>query len=60
MTTPAVNLKGTDWQYDDEFALLKEDLNLIASQCRSDETRKMVNTIEVSAGKIDYDGIYSR
>jgi len=43
-----VKLKETDWQYEDEYELLKEDITLIADQCRSDETKKMVNVIEVS------------
>lgn len=42
-----VRLKETDWQYEDEFALLKEDIDLIGDQCRSDETKKMINLIEV-------------
>lgn len=41
-------LKDADWQYEDELALLKEDLRLIADQLRADETRKMVNSIERS------------
>lgn len=41
-------LKDTDWQYDDELSLLKDDLQLIADQLRADETRKMVNSIERS------------
>lgn len=45
-TSIEVRLKDTDWQYDDEFELLKEDISLIADQCRSDETKKMVNVIE--------------
>ncbi|CED85425.1 root hair defective 3 gtp-binding protein [Phaffia rhodozyma] len=41
-----VRLDDTDWQYDDEFALLKEDITLIGDQCRFDETKRMVNSIE--------------
>lgn len=41
-------LKDTDWQYEDEIMSLKDDLGLIADQLRADETKKMVNAIEVS------------
>ncbi|KAJ9104579.1 Dynamin-like GTPase that mediates homotypic ER fusion [Naganishia friedmannii] len=44
-------LKDTDWQFDDELALLRDDLKLIADQCRVDETKKMVNAIERSLRK---------
>ncbi|KAL7411996.1 RHD3/Sey1 [Mrakia frigida] len=46
-----VKLKETDWQYEDEYELLKEDITLIADQCRSDETKKMVNVIERNVKK---------
>lgn len=42
-----IQLKDTEWQYEDELALLRDDLKLIADQCRVDETKKMVNAIEV-------------
>jgi hypothetical protein len=41
---------GTDWEHEHELALLEEDLALIGDQRRSDETKKMVNSIEVSEG----------
>lgn len=41
-----VRLKETSWQYDDELASLREDVNLIGTQLRADETKKMVNKIE--------------
>lgn len=41
-------LKDTDWQYDDELHLLREDIHLIADQLRADETKKMVTVIERS------------
>jgi hypothetical protein len=44
---PELILKDTDWQYEDELTSLKEDLRLIADQLRADETKKMVNAIEV-------------
>lgn len=37
----------TDWEYENELALLEEGLTLIADKCRADETKKMVNAIEV-------------
>jgi protein SEY1 len=40
-------VKDTDWSYEDELESLKEDITLIANQLRSDETKKMVNLIEV-------------
>lgn len=42
-------LKDTEWQFEDEYELVQEDIGLIADQCRSDETKKMVNLIEVCA-----------
>ncbi|KAI5454161.1 Dynamin-like GTPase that mediates homotypic ER fusion [Naganishia albida] len=41
-----IQLKDTDWQYEDELELLRDDIKLIADQCRADETKKMVNAIE--------------
>lgn len=43
-----VMVEETDWEYENELALLDEDLKLIADKCRTDETKKMVNAIEVS------------
>lgn len=43
-----VMVEETDWEYENELALLDEDLKLIADKCRADETKKMVNAIEVS------------
>ena len=40
-------VEETDWTYEDEFLLLKEEMRSVADQCRKDETKKMVNTIEV-------------
>ena len=42
-----IQLKDTDWQFEDELKLLRDDIKLIADQCRADETKKMVNAIEV-------------
>lgn len=43
-----VRVEDTDWEYEHELALLDDDLKLIADKCRADETKKMVNAIEVS------------
>lgn len=43
-------VEDTDWSYDDELNLLKEEVRSLADQCRRDETKKMVNVIEVCIG----------
>jgi hypothetical protein len=40
-------VEGTDWVWEDELELLREEIQGVADQCRKDETRKMVNQIEV-------------
>ena len=40
-------LSDTDWSFEEELDILKEDITHIADQCRADETKKMVNQIEV-------------
>jgi hypothetical protein len=40
-------VEGTDWVWEDELESLKEEVGLVADQCRKDETKKMVNLIEV-------------
>ena len=45
---PADGEEGAQWTYDDEFALLREEMSSVADQCRRDETKKMVNVVEVS------------
>lgn len=42
-------VEDTDWSYDEEYGLLKEEMKSVADQCRKDETKKMVNLIEVSS-----------
>ncbi|KAF8629437.1 hypothetical protein AX15_003482 [Amanita polypyramis BW_CC] len=37
---------GTDWRWEEELELLKEDVRHVADQCRKDETKKMLNAIE--------------
>jgi hypothetical protein len=39
---------NADWAWEDELGLLKEELQSVADQCRKDETKKMINAIEVS------------
>ena len=39
---------GTDWTDEQELLALEEDLKIIADRLRADETKKMVNAIEVS------------
>jgi len=41
-----VKLKETDWSFEEEYELLKEEIRLVADQCRADETKKMVNQAE--------------
>ena len=40
-------VEGTDWSWEEELELLKEEVKIIADQCRKDETKKMLNQIEV-------------
>jgi protein SEY1 len=42
-----VLLQETHWSYDEELALFREEIGIVADQCRKDETKKMVNLIEV-------------
>ena len=42
-----VLVEGTDWSYEEELGLLREEARIVAEQCRKDETKKMVNVIEV-------------
>jgi protein SEY1 len=41
-------LEDTDWVWEDELELLREEIGSVADQCRADETKKMVNQTEVS------------
>lgn len=41
-------IEGVNWSSDEEFSLFQEEIQLVADQCRKDETKKMVNVIEVS------------
>ena len=40
-------VEETDWTYEDEFSHLKDEMRSVADQCRKDETKKMINIIEV-------------
>ena len=42
-------IEGTDWVWEDEFELLRNEVQSVADQCRKDETRKMLNLIEVAS-----------
>ncbi|KAL5523821.1 SEY1 [Sanghuangporus baumii] len=39
-------LEDTDWVWEDELELLREEMAVVANQCRADETKKMLNSIE--------------
>lgn len=41
-------IEGVDWSCDEEYSLFQEEIQTVADQCRKDETKKMVNVIEVS------------
>lgn len=43
----AVVEDSADWNWQEEMELLKEEMGLVGDQCRKDETKKMVNMIEV-------------
>jgi protein SEY1 len=40
-------VEGTDWTWDEELELLKEEVKIVSDQCRKDETKKILNQIEV-------------
>ncbi|KAK2464311.1 hypothetical protein APHAL10511_003768 [Amanita phalloides] len=39
-------VEGTDWSWQDELELLRDEVRQVADQCRKDETKKMINSIE--------------
>lgn len=41
------SVEGTEWSWAEEMELLKEEVGSVADLCRKDETKKMVNLIEV-------------
>lgn len=50
-----VSLEDTDWTWQDEFESLREEIGNVADQCRKDETKKMINLIEVCCPRIGFD-----
>lgn len=55
--TEAVVEEGSDsWGWEEELELLKEEMRSVANQCRKDETKKMVNLIEVSHSPLPHWG----
>jgi hypothetical protein len=42
-----VEESGAEWSWGEEIGLLREEIGVIADLCRRDETKKMVNCIEV-------------
>jgi Root hair defective 3 GTP-binding protein (RHD3) len=50
-------VEGTDWTWTEEFELLKEEVRTVADQCRKDETKKMLNLIEVYVLYIGHKGL---
>ena len=40
-------IADTDWNWEEELHLLEDEINVVADQCRKDETKKMLNQIEV-------------
>ena len=49
-----LSIEGVDWSYDEEYSLFQEEIQLVADQCRKDETKKMVNSIEVGLSILTY------
>lgn len=41
-------VEGTDWSWEEELELLRVEVKSVADQCRKDETKKMINLIEVN------------
>jgi hypothetical protein len=40
-------LPDTDWSYEEELESLRQEFGVVADQLRADETKKMINNIEV-------------
>lgn len=40
-------VEGTDWNWEEELEVIKDEIRHVADQCRKDETKKMINQIEV-------------
>ena len=50
-------LEDTDWSWEDELVSLKEEIGSVADQCRKDETKKMINQIEVNCSTYLFESI---
>ena len=48
-----VFMDGIGWNWQEKLELLKEEVGLVGDQCRKDETKKMVNLIEVCRYMVD-------
>jgi hypothetical protein len=40
-------LVDAHWSYEEELSLFQDEIGIVADQCRKDETKKMINLIEV-------------
>lgn len=47
-----VLLEDTEWTWEDELELLKEEIGHVADQCRKDETKKLLNQAERNIKKL--------
>jgi hypothetical protein len=43
-----VTIEGTNWEYTSELALLDEAMEMTTQVFRGEETKKMINAIDVS------------
>jgi protein SEY1 len=43
------------WQWEEELRMLREEIQAVANQLRKDETKKMVNSIEVCGSSFNKD-----
>jgi hypothetical protein len=44
-----VTIEGTNWEYDSELALLDEAMEMTTQVFRGEETKKMINAIDVGS-----------
>jgi len=47
-----VTIEGTNWDYTSELALLDEGMEMTTEVFRGEETKKMINAIDVSSRRI--------
>lgn len=50
-------IEGVNWSYDEEYSSFQEEIQSVADQCRKDETKKMVNVIEVGPSYSYHDSL---